>query len=149
MTSPQQSKTSSRFVRLLGFAALAVGGAIVGTCTANALRKDRHHQTLSGSSSAEAPIPGELGTADSLEDADLETPVTTSAAATEEAEPEVKEDPAPAAESSLETRTVGELYELAQQHDIAGRSNMRKADLIRSLRDAGISETAPEESNKN
>lgn len=38
----------------------------------------------------------------------------------------------------LEALTVGELYKLAQRHDITGRSNMRKAQLVEALREQGL-----------
>ena len=41
---------------------------------------------------------------------------------------------------SLEDLTFEELYRLAQRHDVAGRSNMRKAQLLEALQALGIKE---------
>ena len=142
MTSSEQSQRPSRFGRLFGFAALAVAGVIIGTYAANALRKDRTRDNLWGELPSDIPVPEEFVSVDNLDDADLEEAVATSAVVQDVAGHEIDEESEPAVGTALESRTVEELYELAKQHDIPGRSNMRKAELVESLRDAGVSEVS-------
>ena len=140
MTSSEQSQRPSRLGRLVGFAGLAIAGVIIGTYAANMIRKDRLGEKLWGDLPADTPMPEELASGDNLNDADLEEAVTTAAVAHDVAGHEIDERPEPAVGVTLEARTVEELYELAKQHDIPGRSNMRKAELVESLRDAGVTE---------
>ncbi|CAN5496029.1 hypothetical protein BH20ACT15_BH20ACT15_06090 [soil metagenome] len=53
------------------------------------------------------------------------------------ATPQPKQTPAPKAAPSNGSATKAELYERAQELEIAGRSKMNKAELERALRDAG------------
>lgn len=140
MTSSEQSKRPSRVGRLFGLAALAVAGVVLGTYAANMIRKDRTRENLWGQLPADTQIPEGLASGDNLDDADLEEAVTTAAVTHDVAGHDIEEQSEPAVGVALEARTVEELYELAKQHDIVGRSNMRKAELIESLRAAGVSE---------
>ena len=142
MSSSQQSPSPSRIGRLIGVAALAVAGVIIGTYAANLMRRDHKRAQLLGALPTDVPMPEDLTSGSSIKDADREQAVLTSAVVHDMAAHDIEERSEPAVGASLESRTVEELYELAKQHDIAGRSNMRKAELIESLRDAGASERA-------
>ena len=140
MTSSQQSQSPSRFGRLVGFAALAVAGVIIGTYAANMFRQALARENLWGELPPDAQLPETLASGRNLSNAGLEEAVTTSAIVHDVAGHEVEEQSEPAVGVALEERTVEELYELAKQHGIPGRSNMRKAALVESLREAGVSE---------
>lgn len=141
MTSSKQSQKTSRLGRLVGLTALAIAGAVLGTYAANLLRKDQQREQLLGALPADVPMPSRLAAGSQVEETALEAAVTASAVTHDVAGHEIEERTEPATGAALESRTVEELYELAKQHDIAGRSNMRKADLIEALQDAGVSET--------
>lgn len=140
MTSSEQSQSPARFGKIFRLAALAVAGAIIGTYAANMFRKDATRENLWGELPSDTQLPEALASGDNLGNVDLEEAVTTSAVAHDVAGREIEEQPEPAVGVALEQRTVEELYELAKQHGIPGRSNMRKAALVESLREAGVSE---------
>ncbi|GAA2024640.1 hypothetical protein GCM10009720_00450 [Yaniella flava] len=125
MASSEQHSTGQRIGQILSATTVAVAGTVAAVYAANRLRRHRQTQDLLDS----LPPATNVSAEDSQEEPDLAL------------KPDVDErvdpqgpvtDDAPS--DQLEALTVEELYLLAQERDIIGRSNMRKAELIDALR---------------
>lgn|SRR5699024_8076853 len=131
MASPQHSSVQSRVWKVLGYTALIISGAALTTYMVTKIRRDHKAQQLL------VDLPAKLTTAppqDEQQHADL----------AESATQTVENPEAPTQEKAqhrLETMTVDQLYELAKEYDIPGRSTMRKAQLIEALQTVDMTET--------
>lgn len=141
MASPQYSRITTRIGQVFVVTALVVGGAAATAYVAARCRRQRATQHLADTRPQHVPtaedivLPAPVAVDDVKEFvvddvAALDTGADHSSSAMPENRPE-----------TLAALTVGELYQLAQQHDIVGRSSMRKAQLIEALHAAGV--TAP------
>ncbi|NLZ98843.1 MAG: hypothetical protein GX920_08535 [Micrococcus sp.] len=118
MNTPRRSTRKAGVGRILGASTVALGGALAGIYAINRLRRHSKTQALLDTLPPARDVGIEDNTAEPADD--VYDPA------------EVTHEPA----TQLEDLRFDELYQLAQQHDIAGRSSMRKPELIAALRDA-------------
>lgn len=119
MDKSKKSLHTQRVGQILGATTVALGGTLAGIYALNRLRRHSKTQAL-------------LDTLPPITDVGIEDN-------TSEPADDVY-DPAEVTHghdsvTRLEDLRFDELYQLAQQHDIVGRSSMRKAELIAALRD--------------
>ena len=125
MASSEQRSTAQRIGQVLGATTLAVGGTVAAVYAANRLRRHRQTRNLLDS----LPPATNVSAEDTQEEPDLALRPDVDERV--EAQGPVTDD---APSDQLDALTVEELYLLAQERDIIGRSNMRKAELIDALR---------------
>ena len=118
MNTSRRSTRSPGIGQILGASTVALGGALAGIYALNRLRRHSKTQALLDTLPPARDVGIEDNTAEPADD--VYDPA------------EVAHEPA----TQLEDLRFDELYQLAQQHDIAGRSSMRKPELIAALRDA-------------
>ena len=118
MNTPRRSTRKAGVGRILGASTVALGGALAGIYALNRLRRHSKTQALLDTLPPARDVGIEDNTAEPADD--VYDPA------------EVTHEPA----TQLEDLRFDELYQLAQQHDITGRSSMRKPELIAALRDA-------------
>ena len=119
MDIPKNSKPT-RIGQVVGATAVAIGGTIASVYALNRLRRHRKTQALLDTLPPSTDVGIEDQTAEP--DDDVYDPAQVSDGHAETA--------------ALEDMTYEELYRLAQDRDVAGRSSMRKAELIEALRDS-------------
>lgn len=118
MDLPKNSK-STRIGQVLAATAVALGGTIASVYALNRLRRHHKTQALLDTLPPDTDVGIEDETAEPADDVYDPAQVTDGHTET----------------VALEQMTHEELYRLAQDHDVAGRSSMRKAELIEALRD--------------
>lgn len=120
MDSSKKRSRSSRVGKILEITAVTVAGTVASVYVLNRLRRHRKTQALLDTLPPSTDVGIEDETAEPADDVYDPAEVTED---TGEQEPSAD-------------MTFDELYQLAQQRDLAGRSSMRKAELITALREA-------------
>lgn len=118
MNTSRRSIRSPGIGQILGASTVALGGALAGIYALNRLRRHSKTQALLDTLPPTGDVGIEDNTAEPADDVYDPAEVTRETA------------------TQLEDLRFDELYQLAQQHDIAGRSSMRKPELIAALSDA-------------
>ena len=146
MNSPQNASRTRLARRIVGVATVIAVTASVALYAANHWRKVRAIDDLVKTlpTVKQPPVPMDDVTDASLGRAtDSRVQDTSDVGSYEMAAPEapavalpvpIDTKPPAAFDDSLESKTVEQLYELARDRNIAGRSSMRKAQLINALR---------------
>lgn len=124
MNPPQDISRPQRFGQVAGVLGLAVLTILGATYLTNRLRKLQQTQQLLDT----LPAAIEARAGESVVDMEHSAAAHAPAAVTGEVAPA-----ATCGAGVLEEKTVEELYQMARDRDIAGRSNMRKAELIVAL----------------
>lgn len=120
--------------------ALVVGGAAATAYVAARIRRQRDTQHLADARPQRAPTAEDITLPDPAAVDEVEGYVVEDIAALDAGADHSSSAMPENRPESLAALTVSELYQMAQQHDIAGRSSMRKAQLIEALLAAGVTE---------
>lgn len=125
MNTPTNASRKPGIGQILGAAAVALGGTLAAVYALNRLRRHSKTQALLDTLPPTTDVGIEDNTAEPADDIYDPAEVT-------HGHGSVKR---------LKDLRFDELYQLAQQHDVVGRSSMRKAELVAALRDV---QTNPE-----
>ena len=136
MHSPKNSSRVRRRRQLTGLSVLAIAGVVVSIYATSRWRRGHKAQELL--ESLPAPVPQaekQAVAASGDEPAGIERTVIDETGGLDVPQSSPQKRP-------LAHLTVNQLYRLAQHHNILGRSNMRKTQLIEALQSKGITEAA-------
>src|SRR5690625_608286 len=141
MPSPKYSRISTRIGQIFVVTALVVGGAPATAYIAARLRRQRETHHLADTRPQHVHTAEDIALPATAATEDVKVFLVADVAALDTGADNSNRGMPEDRPGTLAALTVGELYQLAQQHDIMGRSSMRKAQLIEALHAAGV--TAP------
>lgn len=142
MASLQNSRISAHIGQILGVTALALSGAVVTVYVMSRIRRQRRTQHLLDTMPQGVSTAADIALATTAAADEVETSVVEDVAVLDDTPEQTDSEVRKHTPELLASLTVDELYQLAQRHDIVGRSSMRKAQLVEALLAAGVDNSA-------